>query len=190
MEIIYTNDGIPVASINNTLYFFNSQNAQMIVGELILDQELSSSIEKNIISQINNFIDSNKLNEFSSAYDIRMVLSKFSSITSLGIVADIVDDANNTREMLSTYKEFPSWQWDNNKREWIPPHPYPENSPDDTYRWDEKVLGWVPNKEKPYNSWVWSDITFEYVPPIPYPADASENEFVWDEDRVTWALNE
>lgn len=190
MEVIYTNDGVPVASINNTLYFFNSQNAQMIVGELILDEELSLYIEKNIISSINEFLDSNKLSESSSAYDIRMFLSKVASITNLGIVADIIDDANNTRGMLSTYKEFPSWQWDKNKREWIPPHEYPENSPDDAYRWDEHVVGWVPAKEKPYNSWVWSDRIFEYVPPIPYPADASENEFTWDEDRVTWALNE
>ena len=42
--------------------------------------------------------------------------------------------------------DFPSWNWDMEKEEFIPPVPYPENSEDGaTYHWSESDLNWIRN---------------------------------------------
>lgn len=190
MEVVYTNEGIPVALINGTAYLFNSENAQVIVGELIIDESLSSDIKNNVINYINNVIEENRVGENSTTDDLRLFLRKLAAITYLGIVADIVDDADNTRAMLTTYKPFNSWRWEKDTQSWVPPHNAPEEAPEGIYVWNEDIIGWVPAKEKPFESWVWNDVLMDYIAPVPYPVDAEPDEFHWDEGKLIWIVNE
>lgn len=190
MEVIYNGEGVPIAIINGTAYFFDTRSAQVIVGELVLDESLSNSIKNNLIDYINEKLNEVQVNHESSPKDLVSFIRAVMAMLSLGTAIDIIEDADNTRTMLSTYKPYNSWHWDKEKRSWEAPQQYPSNAPEGVYEWSEDVINWVPALPKPYESWIWNEGSLEYMPPVPYPIDADPDEFIWDEQKTVWVAND
>lgn len=65
--------------------------------------------------------------------------------------------------------------------EWVPPIPRPT---DGVYKWNEKLVSWVPIPKPPYPSWTAQGSPLKWTPPIPMPnVDA---RLMWDESSQNW----
>ena len=62
-----------------------------------------------------------------------------------GTYAGIGSLYNRVRDKFIPAKVFPSWIWDNENNNWIPPVPKPVYTEEDNffYVWDELTLSWV-----------------------------------------------
>jgi hypothetical protein len=86
-------------------------------------------------------------------------------------------------------KEFNSWVWNDQVKNWEAPIPRPTGVP---ARWDDATESWItitdgnliPVKPEGFNSWVWDADANSFVAPVPRPT--TDGVHTWDEAGQTW----